>query len=125
MSLHVLSYHSSHTHRINRIRVDSRLSLAGRRRDSLLPGGHKELRGTRVEPVKELEVSLEPHRLIHLLPYTQRCRLQLDRWLIRRVEGAGLSGDKVSDVLTPEGLETATLRGLVVVISLALSVLES
>jgi hypothetical protein len=55
-------------------------------------GGHKEFRGTCVEPVEKLEVSLESH----CLPYTQRCRLHLNinrSCLLRGVERAGLSGN--------------------------------
>ena len=79
-----------------------------------------------MEPVKELEIRLKPDRL--LLPYTHRCSLQLHQdgsGFLGCIEGAGLSGDEVADVFTAEGFESATLGGLVVGVSLALSVLES
>ena len=79
-----------------------------------------------MEPVEELEICLKPDRL--LLPYTHWCSLQLHQdgsGFLGREEGASLSGDEVADVFTAEGFESATLGGLVVGVSLALSVLES
>ena len=44
-----------------------------------------------MEPVEELEVGLETQRLIHLLPYTQRCRLKWsDKGFLGCVERTGL-----------------------------------